>query len=178
MRQPTSLPPSSINAAVQGAERIWIVGGPGAGKTTLARRLADHLGCPCHELDRYFWGPKWTPASDGEFQDRVRRLADGRRWVIDGQYHHAHAILRAEADTVVWLDPPSQVSLLRVVRRSFARLVTRRRLWNGNRETPRSMVSILLWTLTQRNKVRSVNAALLDSMVHEGKRAFIISVPE
>jgi shikimate kinase len=31
--------------------RIHIVGAPSAGKSTLGRRLAGFLGCPCYDLD-------------------------------------------------------------------------------------------------------------------------------
>ncbi len=35
--------------------RIYIVGGPGSGKTTLARRLADELVLPFYEMDVIGW---------------------------------------------------------------------------------------------------------------------------
>jgi XRE family aerobic/anaerobic benzoate catabolism transcriptional regulator len=42
----------AANVATDRAQRIALVGLRGAGKSTLGRKLADHLGCPFIELDR------------------------------------------------------------------------------------------------------------------------------
>ena len=52
------------------------------------------------------------------------------------------------ADVVVWLDLPVRIWLPRLVRRTFGRLIRREELWNGNRETVRSVIfgrDSLLW---------------------------------
>ena len=40
------------------ATRIHVVGGPGAGKSTLARRLASKLGIEPHKLDDIAFDPQ------------------------------------------------------------------------------------------------------------------------
>lgn len=115
-------------------ERVLVAGISGAGKTTLAARLAARLGLPRYELDALHHGPNWTPRP--EFRSDVERFADTGRWVVEDQYtRQLDDLLTARADTYVWLDLPRHTVMFRVVRRSLARSATRRELWNGNRET-------------------------------------------
>jgi|GEM_PF-2746343 len=69
------------------ARRILVKGTSGAGKTTLGRTLAQHLGVPFVELDALHHGPNWTAASAAQLQARVRtQLNDEQGWVVDGNY--------------------------------------------------------------------------------------------
>ena len=118
--------------------RVLVAGISGAGKTTLARRLAVHWGLPHTELDALHHGAEWVPRP--EFASDVRRFAARDRWVTEDQYHRVLGdLLWAHADTVIWLDLPRRTLMWRVVRRSLSRVVTRRELWNGNRERWRDL---------------------------------------
>lgn len=113
--------------------RVLVSGISGAGKTTLARRLGARWDLPCHELDALHHGPKWVPRP--EFEADVRRFIAGDRWVTEDQYHGILGdALWERADMVIWLDLPRRTIMWRVIRRSVARCVLRRALWNGNRE--------------------------------------------
>ena len=52
-------------------QRILVIGSPGAGKSTLARRLAERLDLPLIHLDREYFGPGWTMPSKEEWRVRV-----------------------------------------------------------------------------------------------------------
>lgn len=131
--------------------RVSIVGNSGSGKSTLARALAGRLGVPHVELDAMHHLPGWTPIDPDEFATQVAGVAAGDCWVIDGNYSAVRPLVWARADTVVWLDPPRWVAMRRVAWRSLSRGVTRRELWNGNRESLRNLLSrdpernIVLW---------------------------------
>jgi adenylate kinase family enzyme len=115
--------------------RISVVGVSGSGKTTVGRALAGRLGVPYVELDALHHGPGWTEASAEELRARVQPLVGGERWVIDGNYRGKLGdLVIARADTVVWLDLPVRVWLVRLARRTFGRMLSREELWNGNRE--------------------------------------------
>ena len=110
-----------------------MAGSTGAGKTTLARALSVSYGLPRYELDALHHGPGWVKRP--EFEADVRRFSAEPRWVTEDQYHNLLGDLLWEcADTVVWLDLPRRVVMSRVIRRSISRTITRRELWNGNRE--------------------------------------------
>ena len=114
-------------------ERVLIAGISGAGKTTLARRLSVRHALPRYELDALHHGPGWVKRP--EFEEDVRRFSAGDRWVTEAQYHrYLGNLLWERADTVIWLDLPRRTIMSRVVRRSVLRALTRRELWNGNRE--------------------------------------------
>ena len=49
-------------------------------------------------------------------------------------------VVLERATTVAWLDYSRARVMPRVIRRSVSRAVTRRELWNGNRENPREWV--------------------------------------
>jgi adenylate kinase family enzyme len=114
--------------------RIAVVGSAGAGKTTLAQRLAQRLALPHVELDALFWGPDWTPAPRHRFRVQVSRALDGEAWATDGNYSAARDIVWGRADTLVWLDYALPLVLWRVSRRTMRRALTGQVLWSGNQE--------------------------------------------
>jgi adenylate kinase family enzyme len=117
--------------------RIVVKGASGAGKTTLARHLAERLGLPWIELDALHHGPGWQPASAAELAQRLgAELDDAKGWVVDGNYDgKLNRLLVDRADLIVWLDLPLPVKLARLARRTSRRIWRAEALWNGNRET-------------------------------------------
>lgn len=119
--------------------RVVVGGVSGSGKTTLAKELARRLDAPHVELDAHFHLPGWVQASDEQMAASVAAATAGERWVADGNYTRMRAVLWARATTFVWLDYPRGVPTWRAVKRTFPRLLTRRELWNGNRESWRNL---------------------------------------
>jgi len=119
------------------SRRIVIGGVSGNGKTTLGRRLALKLGVPFTELDALMHQPGWVPAETETFRLEVEAVMDASDgWVLDGMYQGqlGDLVLR-RADTLVWLDQPLPLVLARLVRRVVKDIVTKRDLFNGNRQT-------------------------------------------
>ena len=116
--------------------KIAVIGSSGSGKTSVARRLAEHHGVPHVELDELHWGPNWTACPADEFRARVERALSAPGWVADGTYHGklGDSVLE-QADLVVWLDLPLRVVARRVCVRTLRRIRNEEELWNGNRET-------------------------------------------
>lgn len=144
--------------------RIVVIGSTGSGKTTLAATLATRLGCPHIELDALHWGADWTEAPTDLFRDRVRHAVRGDTWVVDGNYSQARDLVWSRADTIVWLDYSLALILLRLTRRTWARLVKHTELWAGNRERWSSVFSrdsLLVWAVTTYRRRRHEYAALL-----------------
>lgn len=120
-------------------QRILVSGTSGSGKSTLARALGERLDLPYHELDALHHGPGWVKRP--EFEGDVDAFSSGERWVCEDQYlRFLGERLWERADRVVWLDFPRRTVMQRVVRRSVGRAITRRELWNGNREDVREWI--------------------------------------
>ncbi len=139
--------------------RVVVVGTSAAGKTTFARRLAAILDVPHIELDALHWEPGWKEADADVFRARVAAaLGASEGWVVDGGYSHLRPPIWGAADTVVWLEFPLPVILLRLTRRTLVRVVGRQELWNGNRERWRtaflSRKSLYWWVLTTHRGLR------------------------
>ena len=142
--------------------RVSVIGCSGAGKTTFGRALAARLDAPFIELDSIFHGPHWTPLSEDEFRARVEPITAGETWVIDGNYGAVRPIVLARATTVVWLDFSRGRVMTRVIRRSVARAITRRELWNGNKEDFRNFLEPdhpIWWAWSQHGRKRAEYAA-------------------
>jgi adenylate kinase family enzyme len=114
--------------------RIVIIGISGAGKSTMARRLATALAVPHVELDALYWEPGWRPAAPEVFHARAEAATAGPAWVVDGNYSAVRPIVWTRATHLVWLDYDRAPIMWRVIRRSIGRAVSGRELWNGNRE--------------------------------------------
>jgi adenylate kinase family enzyme len=142
-----------------------VVGNSGSGKSTLARELAASLGVPHLELDGAFHQPGWEPLPKEEFRRLVTERTSQDGWVVDGNYSVIRPIVWARADTVVWLDLPKRIVMWQVTRRTVSRAVTRKVLWNGNREPLSNFLSwvpeksVISWAWHKHAKYRTQYAA-------------------
>ncbi len=120
--------------------RVWVIGSSGTGKTTLARELARRIGAEHIEIDAIFHLPNWEDMPAEEFIEAVHARTQTERWVADGNYmNYLRRIERAEL--IIWLDYPFRIVIRRILVRTISRLISRKPLWNGNRESLRMALS-------------------------------------
>jgi len=145
--------------------RVSVVGNSGSGKSTVAAALAVALGVPHLELDAVFHQAGWVPLPEDEFRRVVAAAVAGDGWVTDGNYSVVRPLVWERADTIVWLDLPRRTVMRQVVWRTVRRAVTRRELWNGNREPLRNFLtwepeeSVISWAWHSHGKYRDRYAA-------------------
>jgi len=123
--------------------RIVVVGTAGAGKTTLARRIAALLELPHIELDAINWQSGWRDLTRHDPEEFVRRVNEAIRaeaWVLDGSYGPVRDRVWLRATHLVWLDYQRPVIMARVISRTLFRAVLRTELWAGNSERWRQLL--------------------------------------
>jgi adenylate kinase family enzyme len=101
-----------------GLARIAILGGAGAGKSTLARRIGDALGLPVAHLDRVVYGPGWTRLAVPMARERLAGMLAPGAWVVEGSYAELADLTLPRADLVIWLDQPAWLRLWRTWRKT------------------------------------------------------------
>ena len=92
-------------------KKVIILGSPGAGKTTFARRLRDLSGLPLHYLDQIWHKPDRTTVSRPEFDSALGQILTQDEWIIDGNYNRTMERRMAACDTVFLLDYPVDICL-------------------------------------------------------------------
>lgn len=141
--------------------RVAIVGGPGAGKSTLSVKLAAAIDATPIDLDTLYHRENWEPTPTPEFRAKVADALQTERWVVAGNYSVVMDIVHGQADTIVWLDLPRWLVTWRVIRRSLGRVIRREELWNGNRERWGNLVkrdpevNIIVWAWTHHDSHRT-----------------------
>ena len=65
-------------------QKVMIIGCPGSGKSTFARRLRDLTGLPLYYLDMLWHKPDRTNITKEEFDARLIEITGRDRWIIDG----------------------------------------------------------------------------------------------
>jgi adenylate kinase family enzyme len=141
-------------------QRVLVIGSPGAGKSTLAHKLADRTGLPLFHLDQMHWLPGWIERDRDEGRAELAGVLAGERWIIDGNYGSSLPMRLERADIVVWLDYPTSLCLKRVFRRwRQFRGRTRPDMTEGCTENLN--LEFVLYVLNFRRTWRQRNAAAL-----------------
>lgn len=92
-------------------KKIIIIGCPGSGKSTFARKIREITGMPLHHLDMIYHKPDRTTISKEEFDIKLQEILAGDEWIIDGNYQRTLRQRLKICDTVFWLDYPTDVCL-------------------------------------------------------------------
>jgi adenylate kinase family enzyme len=99
--------------------RVAVLGCSGAGKSTVAAELANRIGLPLVHLDELFWQPGWRMPDEESWRAVQRRLVAAPAWVLDGNYSSTYDERLPLADTVVVIEAPRVLCLVRVLRRTW-----------------------------------------------------------
>ena len=100
-------------------KRIMIIGGHGAGKTTLALRLGEAIDLPVVHIDKSYYSPNWQRRPLREALADLENLAAAETWIMDGDDFRSIAPRLKRADMIVYL----HVSTLKRVARYIKRAV-------------------------------------------------------
>ena len=100
-------------------QRILIIGGNGAGKSTFSYKLSEKLGLPLIHLDQIYWRGCWEVTPKEEFLEKVLEEAKKDRWIIEGNnVRSIHQRLQF-ADTVFWFEFPPLVCVTNILKREW-----------------------------------------------------------
>lgn len=91
--------------------RVNIIGCPGAGKSTFARKLSEKTGLELFYLDMIWHKPDKTTVARNEFDLRLNEIFERDTWIIDGNYLRTMERRLSECDTVFFFDLPTEVCL-------------------------------------------------------------------
>ncbi len=92
-------------------ERVLIIGCPGSGKSTFARRLSELTGLPLYYLDMLWHKPDRTTVSREYFDLQLDKILYKDRWIIDGNYSRTLSHRLERCDTVFLFDLPTEVCI-------------------------------------------------------------------
>lgn len=97
--------------------KILIVGSAGSGKTTFAKSLGEILNLPVIHLDKEYWKPNWVKPEHDEWVEKLEKLLNQERWIIDGNYRSTLKQRVEKADMIIFLDYDRKVCVNSVLSR-------------------------------------------------------------
>lgn len=92
-------------------QKVIVIGSPGAGKSTFARKLCGKTGLPLYYLDSIWHRADRTNISKEAFDAKLSEILATDRWIIDGNYGRTLEPRLQACDTVFLFDLPVEVCL-------------------------------------------------------------------
>lgn len=98
-------------------KKVLVIGCPGAGKSTFARKLSEKTGLPLYYLDMIWHKADRTTVSTEEFDTALSEIMNHDRWILDGNYLRTLPMRLEKADTIFIFDLPLDVCLSGAIER-------------------------------------------------------------
>lgn len=92
-------------------KKVIVIGSPGAGKSTFARKLQKKTGLPLFYLDMIWHKPDQMTIDKDEFDKKLQEILQKNNWIIDGNYNRTIPLRLKSCDTVFLLDYPVEICL-------------------------------------------------------------------
>ena len=154
--------------------RIHVIGAPGSGKTTYARRLAAARKLPLCHLDEIFHDNSGTTPrkrTESERTEMAAEFAQGKDWISEGASFSdwVNPILKRATEIHI-VSPSRTIRIWRQIKRYIRRKLgieqttyreTLRGLWGGIKWTwnyDRDTLPVILEKIPKRTKIKKVKA--------------------
>lgn len=92
-------------------KKIIVIGSPGAGKSCFSKKLALFTGINLFHMDNLYWRSDRTHITHDELVEKLREIMSDDSWIIDGNYISTLELRVNEADTVFYMDYPTDICI-------------------------------------------------------------------
>lgn len=93
-------------------QKAIIIGCPGAGKSTFARKLSDKMHLPLYYLDMLWHKPDRTTVDRNIFDEKLKEIVLKEKWIIDGNYGRTLEMRIQWCEAIFLLDFPVEECLV------------------------------------------------------------------
>lgn len=92
-------------------KKIIVIGSPGAGKSYFSRKLSFLTNIELFHMDNLYWHEDKTHITHEELVNKLNEIMTNGMWIIDGNYTSTLELRIKEADTIFYLDYPTEVCI-------------------------------------------------------------------
>ena len=141
-------------------KRVAVLGCPGSGKTTFARKLAAKTGLPLIHLDFYYHQTEHDYLhNETAWTAKAKQLISQDSWIMDGNYRSTIDLRLKRADTIIFFDFPRRKSLHGVIKRRIQYRNKRREEMPSDWQEKANLKFLLfVWRFRKNNRVKTLKA--------------------
>lgn len=137
--------------------KILIIGGPGSGKTTFARKLSYRLNMPCFDLDDIFWNNEQGKAFTQKRSEEERLtllntlLNTHRSWIMEGVYTKDWVQpVYEQANHIFYINTNLYLRHIRIIKRYLTQIIHPQE--QKHKGSFYSLIQLLIWNQTNEQK--------------------------
>ena len=99
--------------------RIMLIGPPGSGKTTMAKKIHQALGLPLYHLDKVVFLENWQVRPELEYLNIMNSFLMASEWIIDGNLINYIPYRYQYATHCIYFNIPRLFCYWRIIKRRF-----------------------------------------------------------